>query len=456
MSPRAARPPAGRKSAARPAPARKGAAGKVPAGKVPAGKGVAGVAARPTGAAKPSAGRAPGRRPQAATPAAAKPAAAASLSQRLAAYGEVALVLQGGGALGAYQAGVVQGLAEAGIQPTWVAGISIGAIHCALIAGNPPQRRAARLREFWDRVTRPPLLPATPWEQEPWLSQLSPEALRWVAPLQSLRALAEGQRGFFVPRPLPGQGPEQASVYDTAPLRATLEELVDFDRLNSGAMRVSVGAVNVRTGNFEYFDSSEQRLGPEHFMASGALPPGFAAVRIGDEYYWDGGLVSNTPLMQVLGGHPRSHTLVFQVDLWSALGQLPRSLLDVPGRVKDIQYSSRTRAVTDLLQQAHTQRKILRGLLERVPPGLRAADDLCHEVEAMARDMRYNVVHLIYRDKPYDGQDKDFQFGRASMRAHWNNGVEAVQRTLQHAHWLDLPTAEQPFVTHDLQRMPRA
>jgi NTE family protein len=450
MSPRTLRPPAGRKPAARPAASRKAA----DVGKRTPGKAAAGAGARPAVATKPAPVRAPGRKPKPRALAAARPAhAEVSLQQRLAAYGEVALVLQGGGALGAYQAGVVQGLDEAGIQPTWVAGISIGAIHCALIAGNPPQRRAARLREFWDRVTRPPLLPATPWEQDPWLSLLPPESLRWLAPLQSLRALTEGQRGFFVPRPLPGQGPDQASMYDTAPLRATLEELVDFDLLNSGAVRVSVGAVNVRTGNFEYFDNTRQRLGPEHFMASGALPPGFAAARIGDEYYWDGGLVSNTPLTQVLGGHPKAHTLVFQVDLWSAQGQLPRSLLDVAGRVKDIQYSSRTRAVTDLLQQAHTQRKILRGLLERVPPGLRAADDLCREVEAMARDMRYNVIQLIYRDKPYDGQDKDYQFGRASMRAHWDSGMQAVQRTLQHARWLDLPSAEQPFVTHDMHRV---
>ena len=447
MSARAPRPPAGRKSTAHP-PAPKATA----AGKLALGNAAISVNARSTTAAKPAA-RSPARKPQAVAPVAPKPPTAAlSLQQRVAAYGEIALVLQGGGALGAYQAGVVQGLAEAGIQPTWVAGISIGAIHCALIAGNPPQRRAERLREFWDRVSRPPLLPVTPWEQEPWLSLLPPEALRWVAPLQGLRSLAEGQRGFFVPRPLPGQGPDQASVYDTAPLRATLEELVDFDRLNSGAMRVSVGAVNVRSGNFEYFDNTEQRLGPEHFMASGALPPGFAAVRIGDEYYWDGGLVSNTPLTQVLGGHPRAHTLVFQVDLWSSLGELPRSLLDVPGRVKDIQYSSRTRTVTDLLQRAHDQRQVLRSLLERIPAALRATDVLCREVEAMARDMRYNVIHLIYRDKPYDGQDKDYQFGRASMRAHWDSGLEAVQRTLQHAQWLDLPSAEQPFVTHDVHR----
>ena len=378
------------------------------------------------------------------------------LLSRVAAYEHIALVLQGGGALGAYQAGVVQGLAEAGIQPTWVAGISIGSLHCAIIAGNPPHRRAERLREFWHRITQPPVLPPTLWEQEPWVSLLPEDALPWMAPLQSLRALAEGQKGFFVPRALPGIGPDQASVYDTSPLRATLEELVDFDRLNNGEMRVSVGAVNVRTGNFEYFDTKRQRLGPEHFMASGALPPGFPAIRIGDDDYWDGGLVSNTPLTQVLGGHPHAHTLVFQVDLWSAAGDAPHTLADVGERVKDIQYSSRTRTITDVLLHAHEQRRILRGLLERIPAAQRRNDPFCAQVEDMARDKRYNVIHLIYKDKPYDGQDKDFQFGRGTMRAHWNSGLHTVQRTLAHTHWFDLPSADRPFVTHDVHRQESA
>lgn len=405
-------------------------------------------------------------RPEAARPASRRPATpsvaqvpsrvvspgASDLLARVSAYEEIAIVLQGGGALGAYQAGVVQGLTQAGIQPTWVAGISIGAIHCALIAGNPPNRRAERLREFWHRITQPPVLPPTLWEQEPWVSLLPEDALPWMAPLQSLRAMTEGQKGFFVPRAIPGIGPDQASIYDTTPLRATLEELVDFDLLNSGQMRVSVAAVNVRTGNFEYFDTAKQRLAPEHFMASGALPPGFPAIRIGDDDYWDGGLVSNTPLAQVLGGRPHAHTLVFQVDLWSARGEAPRSLADVSERVKDIQYSSRTRAITDVLHRAHEQRRILRGLLERIPAEQRKNDPLCAQVEEMTRDKRYNVVHLIYKDKPFDGQTKDFQFGRAIMRAHWNSGLNTIQRTLRRPDWLDLPSAEHPFVTHDVHR----
>lgn len=374
-----------------------------------------------------------------------------ALHAHLAAYGEIALVLQGGGALGAYQGGIVEALEEAGVHIGRIAGISIGAINAALIAGNPPHRRVHALRSFWQHVTRQPLLPPSPWERElhavPW-----PQPLRqWQAHFEGLRALVEGQRGFFHPRPdLLLRGPRFTSFYDTEPLRKTLLELVDFERLNRGPVAVSVAAVNVETGNFEVFDSREQALGPEHIMASGALPPGFPPVRVGEGWYWDGGLVSNTPLMQVLGGHPQRHTLVFQVDLWNARGDLPEDLGQVLSRQKDIQYSSRTRATTDLLQRAHQQRHVLRELLARIPEESR--DAFCREVEAMARDERYNVVHLIYRDKPEDGQEKDYQFGRRAMLRHWAAGLADARATLAHTDWFALPGAEQPFVTHDLHR----
>ncbi|MGC9162496.1 MAG: DUF3734 domain-containing protein, partial [Thiomonas sp.] len=249
---------------------------------------------------------------------------------------------------------------------------------------------------------------------------------------------------------LVGRGPSQASFYDTTPLRDTLLRLVDFDRLNSGETRISVGAVNVRTGNQVVFDSAQMRLGPEHIMASGALPPGFPAVEIDGEFYWDGGLVSNTPLSQVLGGHPSHDTLVFQVDLWSAEGELPQTLLDVAARQKDIQYSSRTRTITNTLKRAQEQRRILRELLARIPPEQRAHDALCQQVQAMAQDKRYNVIHLIYRNKPFDGQGKDYTFGRAEMRAHWRSGLDDMHRTLDHPEWFAPPSAEQGFVTHDV------
>jgi len=370
--------------------------------------------------------------------------------QQVRRYDRVALVLQGGGALGAYQCGVVQALEDCGIHPHWVAGISIGAINAALIAGNAPGQRTQALRAFWEKVTQQPLLPSLPWEHDAALGWIPAALQPQLSMLQALRAVLEGQRGFFVPRWPPGRGPAQASFYDTAPLRDTLQELVDFDRLNSGQTRISVGAVNVRTGNQVVFDSAQMRLRPEHIMASGALPPGFPAVEIDGEFYWDGGLVSNTPLSQVLGGHPSHDTLVFQVDLWSAAGELPQTLFDVAARQKDIQYSSRTRAITRTLQRAQEQRRILRELLARIPAEVRDTDPLCQQVQVMAQDKRYNVIHMIYRDKPFDGHGKDYTFGRAEMRAHWQSGLDDMRRTLDHPDWFAPPGAQQGFVQHDV------
>lgn len=213
-------------------------------------------------------------------------------------YQVLALVLQGGGALGSYQPGVYQGLAEADLHPNWVAGISIGALNAAIIAGNPPERRVEQLRAFWETICRPPMLPPSPFshlDNRSWPTELNELASDWEA----WRAMTEGQNGFYQPRPwwpASVRLPTNCSVYDTTPLKSTLERFADFDRINdSNQMRVSVGAVNLHNGNFVYFDNTHQRLRPEHFMASGALPPGFPAVEIDGEYYWDGGLVSNTP-----------------------------------------------------------------------------------------------------------------------------------------------------------------
>ncbi len=255
----------------------------------------------------------------------------------------VALVLQGGGALGAYQAGVYEALAEAGIHPDWVAGISIGAINSALIAGNPPERRVDRLRAFWEGIT-------TGWSWFDWANVPKGDAARKsLNQLYAGFALVAGAPGLFAPRyPPPWLYPpgnaNATSLYDTSRLRATLERLVDFDRLNAATTRLSIGAVNVRSGNFVYFDTQTHTIGPEHIMASGALPPGFPPIEIEGEHYWDGGLVSNTPLQWVVESQPRLDTLAFQVDLWSARGELPRSLAEVSTRQKEIQYSSRRRS----------------------------------------------------------------------------------------------------------------
>jgi NTE family protein len=369
-------------------------------------------------------------------------------------YDVVALVLQGGGALGAYQAGVYEGLHEAGIRPNWLAGISIGALNAAIIAGSPEAERVERLREFWETICAVPV----EWPAGEGLADAMPMAfdLRSLHNTASaVRALFQGQPGFFKPRfppPFwsPFAGDAATSFYDTSPLHQTLERLVDFDRLNSGEVRVSVGAVNVRTGNLVYFDTAERRLAPKHFMASGALPPGFPAVEIEGEHYWDGGMVSNTPLSRVLSGEPRD-TLTFQVDLWSAKGRVPNDLIEVQSRQKDIQYSSRTRAITDQMLRMQKMRHALERTIEKLPdtakkdPEIRAIADL-------ARNRSYNIIHLIYQSKIYEGHSKDYEFGPSAMRAHWQSGLDDIRRTLADPRRLDLPTPELGIVTHDVHR----
>ena len=246
------------------------------------------------------------------------------------AFERIALLLQGGGALGSYQGGVYQALAEADLHPDWVAGISIGAINAALIAGNPPERRVERLRAFWETVTQPPLgVPHLAGVEFP-----NDMTRMLVNQWRAMGTLLWGAPSFFKPRvppPLFGQAASPATLgyYDIMPLKDLLEGLVDFDRINAGEMRFSVGATNVKTGNFAYFDSTTHRIGAAHVMASGSLPPGFPATEVDGEFYWDGGVVSNTPLQWVLDARPRQDTLAFQIDLWSARGDLPRDMVEV-------------------------------------------------------------------------------------------------------------------------------
>jgi len=371
-------------------------------------------------------------------------------------YQVTALVLQGGGALGSYQAGVYEGLAAAGIHPNWVAGVSIGALNAAVIAGNPPERRVEQLRGFWDFICRQPWSPPLQSALIPKAPEDLPQAWRvLIDSLDSTRALLEGQNGFFVPRPwqslaLATQGPQTASFYDTRPLRETLERFADFDRINRpDLMRVSVGAVNVRNGNYVYFDNTERTLHPEHFMASGALPPGFPAVEVDGEFYWDGGLVSNTPLYYILIARPRDDALIFQVDLWSAVGDLPKDLLQVAVRQKDLQYSSRTRLITMFVKRQQKLRTLLNELLTLVPESKRETA-IYQVAEQFASAARRNVIHLIYRDKPYESYAKDYQFGMLTMNEHWSSGLSDMVATLERRGWLDKPTDEEPFVTHDL------
>lgn len=372
-------------------------------------------------------------------------------------YESIALVLQGGGALGAYQAGVFQGLQEAGIEPDWLSGISIGALNTAVIAGNPPEKRVERLTDFWETICQPNFgfAPIPFFEQS--VFNLNDAFRQSISAWHAASALARGQKGFFTPRfpPAPDHfpgNPATASYYDTGALKTTLERLCDFDRINSGRQRVSVGAVNVRTGNFVYFDNAKTTLRPEHFMASGALPPAFAAVEIDGEYYWDGGLVSNTPLTQVLESRPLLDTLVFQVDLWSARGRVPSNMSEVSDRSKDIRYSSRTRLVTEQLRRDQYLRHMLQHVLEKIPEDVREQDSYCRIAQELASSKRFNILHLIYRNKPYEQHYKDFQFGLASMREHWTSGLEDILDTLDKPDYLAMPANTAGFVTHDVHR----
>jgi len=348
---------------------------------------------------------------------------------------ECILVLQGGGALGAYQAGVFEALAAMDYTPDWIAGISIGAINAALIAGNPPERRVERLREFWQGVSSFPFAPSLPP-----LADGVDGARDAFNETSATIAMLFGVAGFFSPRvpaaPFQPPGtPAAISYYDTAPLRESLERLIDFDLLNSGAVRLSVGAVSVTRGNFCYFDTSEQRLDARHVMASGALPPGFPPVEIDGEYYWDGGLVSNTPLQYVLDEPGRRPRLVFQVDLFAARGEMPANLAEASEREKDIRYSSRTRLNTtfELRRQATVQ--AAQRLLARLPARLRDDPD-ARLLAAIPCEAAVDVVHLIYRSKHYESQSKDYEFSRASMLEHWAAGLADTQATLEDPRWV--------------------
>ncbi len=367
----------------------------------------------------------------------------------------VALLLQGGGALGAYQGGVYEALAEANIHPDWIAGISIGAINGAIIAGNPPHSRVDRLREFWTQVTS-----SAPWDwsNNPFVVLARSDHTRNLLNQMSASLAASfGSAGFFAARPLmpwlqPGGTLAATSFYDTKSLRDTLERLVDFDRINAGMTRFSAGAVNVRTGNFVYFDNTTHTIRPEHVMASGALPPGFPAVEIEGEQYWDGGLVSNTPLQWVIESNPRRQdTLAFQVDLWSARGQRPRNMAEVATRQKEIQFSSRTRASTDQFKNVHRVQRALAALLRRLPGDLEENDDL-EILKSVASDKVYNIVHLIYRAQNYEGHSKDYEFSRLSMQDHWRAGYHDALRTLRHPEVLTRPASLDGVFTFDLER----
>jgi NTE family protein len=358
-------------------------------------------------------------------------------------FERVALVLQGGGALGAYQAGVYQAIHEANIEVHWICGTSIGGINGALIAGNPPERRVERLREFWEAVTKPPVkIPNVPWFSElPWNG--NGQARYWANKMSAFATMFHGAPDFFSLRPFPpvnstAESPELVSYYDAAPLKATLARLVDFDLINSKPMRFSVGATHIRTGAPIYFDNLERTITCAHVMASASLPPGFPPTEIDGEYYWDGGVVSNSPMQFVIDDRPRYSALVFQVDLWDANGEVP---LDIPSanlRAMEIHSASRLNISLEQYKKTQKFRHALSKFLDQLPD--RCQDD--PEVQFLAEEAHVKVatvVQLKYQSNKYETAGKTFEFSRAGMEEHWRTGYEDTKIALGEPGVFELP-----------------
>jgi NTE family protein len=377
-------------------------------------------------------------------------AAASKRGNGIASREECILVLQGGGALGAYQAGVFESLAAMGYSPDWVAGISIGAINSALIAGNVPEKRVERMREFWDTVSSFPFAAQMPGSLQ------CPDGTRdAINETNATIAMLFGVSGFFRPRvpAAPFQPPgtlAAISYYDTEPLKQTLERLVDFDLLNSGKVRFSVGAVNVTQGNFKYFDTAyhHKPIDARHIMASGALPPGFPPIEIDGDHYWDGGIVSNTPLQYVLDQPGRHERLIFQVDLFAARGEMPTTLGEANEREMDIRFSSRTRLNTTFELRRQATLQAAKRLVAKLPASLRDDPD-AKALAALPGERAVSVVHLIYRSKHYESQSKDYEFSRASMLEHWAAGMGDTQATLEDPRWREREVPEHGVHVYD-------
>ena len=365
----------------------------------------------------------------------------------------IVLVLQGGGALGAYQAGVFQALHEHELAPDWVVGTSIGAINAAILAGNRPQDRLVRLKQFWQRIAH---------RDSVDLNLLSDQQRRSNSWLSTVDTLLRGVPGFFKPRhfslfPAGVAVPaEEASFYDTGELATTLDELVDFHYLNQpGAMRLSVNALRVKCGTLASFDSAHQRIGEEHIRASGALPPGFPGVRVDGDLYWDGGLYSNTPLESVLDDTPHVDTLVFMVDLWSADGPEPTTLDEVQTRQKDVTFASRSKRHIEDYVNTHTLQRKLRQLYAKLPDDAQNRRDT-EELVALGCDSTMHIVRLPYAGRDWHMAAKDINFSQGSIDWRWEQGYQDGLRAIKAAGWLAFVTEDTPLVVHELPPYERA
>jgi NTE family protein len=342
--------------------------------------------------------------------------------------GQIVLVFQGGGALGAYQAGVYQALHEAGIEPDWIIGTSIGAINASLIAGNEPDQRLPRLKEFWDRVAHKMV-----WSGSASWPQMCQTLSYW-------NTLAHGIRGFFEPNPMAILGThvllgaDKAGYYSTVPLEKTLGELVDFSLVNRCKPRLTVGAAHVRTSQMKYFDSRDVEIGVKHVMASGALPPAFPAVRVGGELYWDGGILSNTPTEVIFDDNPRRSSLIFAVHMWNPLGPEPETMWEVMHRQKDIQYSSRVATHIARQLQNHRLRHVITELLAHIPEHVRNRDEV-RKLASWGCLTRMHVVRLLAPRLANEDHTKDVDFSPSGIRKRWEAGHADTRRAIEGKPW---------------------
>jgi NTE family protein len=364
--------------------------------------------------------------------------------------GQVVLVLQGGGALGAYQAGVYQALHEAGIEPDWIIGTSIGAINAGLIAGNAPQDRSPRLREFWKRM-----------EQRP-VAGFAGGIPGFSEQLSYWSTVTQGIPGFFKPNPLAHAGADfplgadQAGYYSTEPLERTLDELINFDLVNSGAPRLTVGAAHVRSSMMRYFDSRDGALGVKHIMASGALPPAFPAVRIDGELYWDGGILSNTPTEAVFDDNPRRDSLIFAVNMWNPSGPEPTTMAEVLNRQKDVQYASRIDSHIARQQQTHRLRHIINQLAARIPEAERDSEAV-RELTGYGCSTRMHVVRLLAPQLDRENHTKDIDFSPSGIQQRWDAGYAHTRAVLDRSPWVGEFDPLSGVILHEqLEIMPAA
>ncbi len=366
------------------------------------------------------------------------------LFQKGANHSQIALLLQGGGALGAFQAGVFETLYGHGFSPDWIAGTSIGAVQGALVAGHRTADPVTALKTFWEAVSDP-----AAWGTD----HLSSLAQEMNSNLSVLASLLRGRNAFFTPRLAPpltrlqSVGAESASYYDVTPLRKLLLRLIDFERINVGPTRLSLGAVNVETGELRYFDSRDERIGVEHVLASAALPPAFPAVRVGDHYYWDGGIYSNTPLEAILDDNPRRNTLCFAVVLFAPDGPEPRSLPEVEARRKDIVYGTRARQHIAASRRTHTLRRAIQSLYAQLPEESSRRQEN-QELAALGCTTHMDVVPIVYRSSQWESANKDADFSRASIRRRWQLGREHALRCLEHKPWLSTAPRHEGVTVH--------